>query len=688
MSWWAQLKHSLQHERSAWLVGTVFIVLLVAGFVWRGLYLYFLDQQHEQQVITEQLIKKSTLLEEMIISARNRSVLLSEMLFQPLRENRFNELKQRFDAEVHHIVRNRMAYEAIADAYEAELMNRYLELTSMNRIQQDYVVDLLDVSDRQEAIYEYIRGVLPLQEQALSALDQVHAYTVNMRLINRHAIEQQSLLLRNVVAYSTLLYLLVFAIVAFLVIRRLLSMNRLQVQLQTQLSEQLQEKTMAYNQVDKELVRLAHYDTVTNLVNRRYFEQCLEDYLSRYQQVSLLFVDLDNFKWFNDTLGHASGDELLRRFAERLTSHQSPIDYALIGRLGGDEFAIILAEAIPELEQIAAEFLFETIADLDSLYKPAKTLGLSVGIARFPEHAQQSDLLMRFADMAMYHAKSLGKGQMAIFDASLLQKLYDELDLEQALKQALTAGHIQVFYQAQYCLQTLALTGAEALVRWQRFGQWVSPTLLIPIAEKTGIIHELGLVVLDQVLMDMQTWDAQACHLPKVAVNISAVQMRLDNLHESFVSRIQDSGIAFTRIEAEITESSFADMDVCATFIQHLAERDMGIALDDFGTGYSSLSQITRLNVDKLKIDQSFVARIEDDVHTQVLVKTIIQMGHNLGLTVLAEGIETYAQYCLLKAWGCDEGQGYLFARPVAADQFSFTPLDEASWQCSEATTR
>ncbi|MBD3767670.1 MAG: EAL domain-containing protein, partial [Gammaproteobacteria bacterium] len=184
-----------------------------------------------------------------------------------------------------------------------------------------------------------------------------------------------------------------------------------------------------------------------------------------------------------------------------------------------------------------------------------------------------------------------------------------------------------------------------------------------------------GLQILEKVLADIQHWDARSEYMPRVAVNVSPVQMRLENSHNELVARIEASGVDSARIEVEVTESAIADGEVCFSFIQKLEQHQIRIALDDFGTGYSSLSQITKLNIDVLKIDQSFVSQLEHSEQVRVLVKTIIQMGHSLGLTLLAEGIETRAQYELLKAWGCDEGQGYLFARPMPADQFSFAPL-------------
>lgn len=673
---WLSNKLTIQRYRSAWFVGSVFALLIALELMWRGLYLYFLEEQLEQHQITEELIVKSELIENLIISTRNRSVLISQMIFQKQQDDaKFDALVQRFADEAIKVIVNRQDYERIADAHEKRLLNQHFELATLNRSQQDYLLALLMEGERELAIHEYTESTLPVQEQALALLDALHAHVAQQREINKQRIDEHSQTLTQIVYYSTTFYLLLLLALVLFVVWRLIKSSRAQANLQEQLNDQLLEKTVAYEQADKELIRLAHYDMVTDLVNRRYFEQCLQDLLAKSSRVALVLIDLDNFKWFNDTLGHAIGDELLRRFALRLRNDDSPIVDAPIGRLGGDEFAIILADTSLEEEEVVIRFLLASIAELDEHYGPAKPLNASIGIARFPDHAQVVDLLMRFADLAMYQAKALGKGRAVVFNAKLLQAMYDELDLEQALKQALQERQLQVFYQAQYRLADLQLSGAEALMRWQRFGQWVSPAVLIPLAEKTGHIHALGLQILETVLADIQRWDARSEHVPKVAVNVSPVQMRLDNSHDELVGRIDASGVDSTRIEVEITENAFADSEVCFSFIQHLAQRQIRIALDDFGTGYSSLSQITKLNIDTLKIDQSFVSQLEHSEQIRVLVKTIIRMGHGLGLTLLAEGIETRAQYELLKEWGCDEGQGYLFARPVPADQFSFAPL-------------
>lgn len=677
-SFYQWIHRTIVSSQSVSLVGGVFLFLLITGFVWRGFYLYFIDEQFEQQQVTDQLVLKSTALENILISMRNRSVYLSEMLYSVQDTPHFNEILQRFNAAAESIITSYDVYQSIADVHEAHLLVDYLSLIEVNRARQDFVVDLLRFGDRGMAISEYINEALPWQEKVLSTLDKVHNYNVNARVRNSQEIAIKASLLRDVVAYTTLFYLVLFALVGYVVMKRLVYNSRLQSQLQAQLAHQLEVKTVEFDEADKELLRLARFDALTNLMNRRYFENSLTAMLGRVQQGTLLYVDLDNFKWFNDTLGHAAGDELLMSFSQAMTSANSPIDYALLGRIGSDEFAVFLPEAIEESEQIAISFLQEEAKRLDALYKPAKSLTLSIGVARYPQHGEQSDLLMRFVDMAMYEAKRQGKGRVVEFGVELLQQVYDEIDLEQALKEAIDKKQLQVFYQAQYHLKTFELTGAEALVRWQRFGQWVSPAVMVPLAEKTGLIHGLGLSVLDIALADIQHWDEQGHFVPKVAVNISAAQMRLENLHEIYAGHIMQSGVDFARIEAELTESVFADMDMCANFMAHLNQHGIHIALDDFGTGYSSLSQITRLKFNKLKIDQSFVACIETDPHMQILVKTIIQMGHNLGMTVLAEGIETVEQYRLLRDWGCDEGQGYLFARPVTADQFSFAPLQVA----------
>lgn len=677
MSVFERFQQGFRRHRSAWFVGGVFVLLIVFGLMWRGLYLYFLDEQIEQHEITEALIVKSELIENLIISARNRSVLVSQLLFQNQPQDpRFAELVNRFEQEAVNVIDSRQKYLALADDYERRILNQHYELASLNRSQQDYLLALQQEGEHDLAVHEYVASTLPVQEQALALLDALHAHVAKMREVNKLRIDEHTDILTRIVTYSTSFYLLLLLALAVFVVWRLVKMSRVQGHLQDQLNNQLVATTVAYEQADKELIRLAHYDTVTDLLNRRCFEKQLNELLEQSPYLSLLFIDLDNFKWFNDTLGHAAGDALLQRFAEALTAKDSPVSQAPMGRLGGDEFGIVLVEATQESEEAAVRYILASIAELDEHYGPAKPLNASIGIARYPDHAQVADLLMRFADMAMYEAKSQGKGQSVLFNSSLLQVMYDELDLEQALRHALHERQIQVFYQAQYRLSDLSLSGAEALVRWQRFGQWVSPAVMIPLAEKTGQIHQLGLQVLDRVLSDLANWDAQGKSMPKIAVNVSAVQMRMENMHDDFTGRIQQSGLDKTRIEAEITESVFADMEVCSTFIHHLCQRNIRIALDDFGTGYSSLSQITNLKIDKLKIDQSFVAQLGHNEQVGVLVKTIIRMGHSLGLVVLAEGIETLAQYEQLKAWGCDEGQGYLFARPVPADQFSFAPLD------------
>lgn len=674
---WLSNKLTIKNYRSAWFVGSIFALLIALGLMWRGLNLYLLEEQIEQHQIVHELIVKSELIESLIISARNRSVFIAQMLFQPQPSGaRFDELVKRFEDEAEQVVLARQNYMKVADAYEQSLLNQHYELASLNRAQQDYLLSLIKEGERELAMHEYTESALPTQEQAIALLLNLHAYVVQQRAIHKLRIDEQFQTLTQVVYYSTAFYVWFLLLLALFVVWRLVNMSRVQIQLQDQLNDKLLETTVAYEQADKELIYLARFDTVTGLFNRHYFENRLVELLEQSSSFSLLFVDLDNFKWFNDTLGHAIGDELLRRFAQRLRDADSPIVDAPIGRLGGDEFAIILADTSLEEEEVVIRFLLASIAELDEHYGPAKPLNASIGIARFPDHAQVGDLLMRFADLAMYQAKALGKGRAVVFNAKLLQAMYDELDLEQALKQALQERQLQVFYQAQYRLSDLQLSGAEALMRWQRFGQWVSPAVLIPLAEKTGHIHALGLQILEKVLADIQRWDARSEYVPKVAVNVSPVQMRLENSHDEWVGRIDASGVDSTRIEVEITENAFADSEVCFSFIQHLAQRQIRIALDDFGTGYSSLSQITKLNIDTLKIDQSFVSQLEHSEQIRVLVKTIILMGHGLGLTLLAEGIETRAQYELLKEWGCDEGQGYLFARPVPADQFSFAPLE------------
>lgn len=669
-------KLGFKNYRSAWLVAGAFILFILFGLIWRGLYLHFIEAMANQQQQLDKLLVKSELIEDLIISARDRSVIMAQFLFgQQNSDTPSSSLLKTYNDKANKITASKNAYMAIADGEEKRLLNQHTEITTANRAQQDYIMDLIAEGEYALALNEYTAQALPVQEQALDVLNDLHQYVAQQRSINKQQIDNNVQQLLQIVRFSTLVYSLLLMAVAGFVVSQLVKSRRIEQQLQQALTDRLLETTEAYKQADQDLIQLARYDRVTNLLNRYAFEQSLQAALSASCCVSLLFIDLDNFKWFNDILGHAKGDELLRYFAEQLTREPSPLAQATIARLGGDEFAILLIDASTEDEKQVIDFILATVAEIDAHYGPAKTLNASIGVARYPEHADLSDELIRLGDMAMYQAKALGKGRAEVVTAGLLQAIYDEAALEKALKEALQAKAIQVFYQAQYHLSDLTLSGAEALVRWQRDGHWVSPAVMIPLAEKTGLIHALGLHVFETVLHEIQQWDAQSLYLPRVAVNVSPIQMRLENSQEQLLARIDANTVDRERIEIEITESTFVDGEVFLSFIQQLEQRQIRIALDDFGTGYSSLSQITKLKIDTLKIDQSFVAQLEHSESTRVLVKTIIMMGHNLGLTVLAEGIETRDQFEMLKAWGCDEGQGYLFARPVPAEQFSFAPL-------------
>lgn len=659
--------------RSVWLVGMAFLLLIALGLLWRSFYLHALETQFKYVQLTESLFIKSNLIENLIISARNRSILLAQMLFQQHEQAKSDVLLLQFHEEANRIIASRQAYEALADDHESRLLKEHFEISYKNRLQQDYLLDLLAQGEGELAVQEYVDQTLPLQQQALAILDNLHTHVEDQRAMRMQQIGSDFQSTVRIVSYSTVIYLVFLFLLAALIVWRLIKNAQQQFELQDQLSDRLLETTQTCEQIDKELIHLAQFDVLTNLYNRRYFEYQLSECLTHFSQLSLMVLDVDNFKWFNDTQGHAAGDQLLTVFAQHLKSDTSPLAHAIMGRIGGDEFALVLThQQYPSEEEVAA-FLSSVMSQLDEYFEPAKPLNISMGLARYPQDAKEAHSLMRFADLALHKAKTQAKGGLVVFDAGLLKAIYDELDSEQALKQALQKRELVVFYQGQYRLADLTLSGAEALVRWRRYSQWVSPANFIPLAEKTGLIHELGLQVLEKVLQDMHSWDDGLTSMPKVAINVSPVQMILESAHSKLLATIDASGIDRQRIEIEITESAFADGEVCVNFVEQLEHRHIAIALDDFGTGYSSLSQITKLRIDKLKIDQSFVAQLEHSEEVRLLIQTIIQMGHSLGLTLLAEGIETLTQYQLLKEWGCDEGQGYLFARPVPADQFVFT---------------
>ncbi|HEX5801468.1 MAG TPA: EAL domain-containing protein [Azospira sp.] len=413
---------------------------------------------------------------------------------------------------------------------------------------------------------------------------------------------------------------------------------------------------------------LAHHDPLTGLPNRSLLRERLEQEIGRARRtdsgVGVLFLDLDRFKTVNDSLGHAIGDRLLREVADRLRHSLRESD--VVCRQGGDEFIVVLPDLKTpnDAAQIARQIIDTLNAPIDVGTQLVHTSS-SIGIALFPEDGHTSSALLKAADLAMYHAKECERGTYRFFTAELNARAVERLELDGRLREALRCQEFEVFYQPQWSLAGLRLTGLEALVRWRNGDTLVSPARFIPIAEDNGLIIPLGAWILEEACRTAVRLRRQGLDLT-MAVNVSPVQLRRDDMVGRVRRVLERTGLPAHALELEITESLMMGDDL--PVLEKLAAlKQLGIklAIDDFGTGYSNLAYLKRFNVDRLKIDQSFVRDIDRKPDAEVIVSAVIGMGRRLGLNTLAEGVETEAERQALLHAGCDDVQGYLLGRPM-----------------------
>jgi diguanylate cyclase (GGDEF)-like protein len=384
---------------------------------------------------------------------------------------------------------------------------------------------------------------------------------------------------------------------------------------------------------------------------------------------ALLFIDVDDFKKVNDTLGHEVGDEALRMIGQRLSGLLRSGD--VVARLGGDEFGIILYHiGHPDVAGKIAHLMVEAIAEPLPTKPSPSHVGLSMGVLLLPSDESDPTVLLQRADVAMYVAKTHGKNGFRFFSEAIDARVRSDLEHETGLRQALHEGGsgLWMAYQPQLCAQTRQLVGVEALVRWQRAdGRVVSPSEFIPVAERTGLISELGDWVLNQVCRDLASMRTLGVELPKVSVNVSARQLlQGSSLVERFCEIIQSYGEPVSRFEFELTETALMDEDGSAV-LDAFHAAGFSLSIDDFGIGYSSFGHLKRFWVSKLKIDQSFVRDLPADTENAAIIRAVVQMSRALSLNVVAEGVETQAQADFLCACGCDILQGYLLCRPVSS---------------------
>ncbi|MBF0426363.1 MAG: EAL domain-containing protein, partial [Magnetococcales bacterium] len=428
-------------------------------------------------------------------------------------------------------------------------------------------------------------------------------------------------------------------------------------------------------ETEKKLEQLAFYDPLTGLPNRMLFRDRLAQALLGSDRggglTGLMFIDLDRFKWVNDTLGHAAGDQLLREVSRRLQGCVRKQD--TVSRLGGDEFTIILgALETPEGAAAAAAKVIAKVREAVRLNEQDVFVGASIGIAIYPRDASDLETLVKHADMAMYQAKEGGRNAFCYFSRELHVQAFDRLAMENGLRHALEHGELQLHHQPRVALATGQMLGAEALVRWNKPGQGlISPGQFIPLAEETGLILPMGMWILDQACRQNVAWHADQGVALRSSVNLSARQFQQKDLTAAVRGVLEHHALPPERLELEITESMvMGNVEEAIAIMRRLRDLGITLAIDDFGTGYSSLGYLKKFPVQILKIDQSFVRGLPADREDGAIVDAIISMAHSLGLQVVAEGVETSAQLDELQRCGCEEVQGYLLSRPLAEEGF------------------
>ena len=441
----------------------------------------------------------------------------------------------------------------------------------------------------------------------------------------------------------------------------------LYVQVLTDITEQ--------KRAEQELRYLANYDTLTSLPNRSLLSERLSRAIVRARRehghVAVLFIDLDRFKDINDSLGHATGDRILRAAAARV--QQTVGTQHTVARLSGDEFTVVLEDinGLPDAEDVAQRLIHAFRTPLNFGERLELAVSPSIGISLYPEHAQVPTELLKHADTAMYQAKAMGRHTYEVYSETMDEKNRHRAILASALRRAIDRNELSLVFQPRLSISRQRITGVEALLRWdsKEFGM-VSPAQFIPLAEESGMILELGAWALRHACLTMREWHDAGLEELSVAVNVSATQLQRGDLQTVVARTLEETGVPANRLELELTESVvMASPEQNADTLRACRRLGISLAIDDFGTGYSSLAYLKRLPLTTLKIDREFISDLTHDTDDAAITSTIITMGQSLALKVVAEGVETYDQYEFLREHGCDEVQGHWVARALEPDE-------------------
>ncbi|MBU4110253.1 EAL domain-containing protein, partial [bacterium] len=419
----------------------------------------------------------------------------------------------------------------------------------------------------------------------------------------------------------------------------------------------------------------ANFDGLTGLCNRKLFMYRLEKELDEigrsHKKMALLFLDLDNFKDINDTLGHDKGDVLLKEAANRINVCVRKSD--VVSRFGGDEFTVLLTniESADDAENVANKLLFELsqkfMFDLEAYF-----ISVSIGITMIPNDGSKAESLLINADQAMYEAKNNGRNRFRFYENFMQEKIQKRMTIAQTLREAIKENEFILYYQPIMHLRTGEIHKAEALIRWQKSdGTMVSPADFIPIAEESGSITQIGAWVFEEAVRQVQLWRNNYVSNFQISVNKSPVQFRNEGKRSLILDLMQAHNLSNDAIVVEITEGILMEQtsDVQNKLLE-FEKRGVGVSLDDFGTGYSSLSYLKKFDIDYVKIDQSFIRNVVSDYNDQVLCEAILAMAHKMGILVIAEGVETQEQKEYLSSIECDYIQGYLISKPISAEEF------------------
>ncbi|WP_280154068.1 EAL domain-containing protein [Piscinibacter sp. XHJ-5] len=420
---------------------------------------------------------------------------------------------------------------------------------------------------------------------------------------------------------------------------------------------------------------LAHHDTLTGLPNRNAFMEYLDHLMigarETGSQIALLFIDLDHFKRVNDSLGHLVGDTLLRTVASRITASLRGTD--IVARFGGDEFMVLLPQIVQrqDVEEVAHKLLQAIESPVHADGRPISVTA-STGIALFPHDGASPQELIKHADTAMYLAKARGRAQYRFFDPEMASSAYAALVMEGELAQALERGEFELHFQPQVSARDDSIVGAEALIRWHHPTRGLlQPAAFIPVAEQQRLMLPIGQWVLREAARCAARWHAEGLGVAPVAVNLSTMQFQSNGFNEAVAQVLSEEGVDGHLIELELTERMLMDdLGEVSAKLRKLAELGIRVSVDDFGTGYSSLGHLKELPIDKMKIDSSFVKDLPGNRGSTAITRAIIQMARSLGITAIAEGVETEGQRSFLALNGCDELQGELISKPLPAARF------------------